>query len=98
MSQLEGAKKWSPPKGSLVSYLCCCSTAEAKAASHNSESDSDNPVQKSSGNPVHEKCEKVVKDLKLSKKEKKLVKMASKKLAEEQPVKRGAVAVPIDNG
>ncbi len=40
----------------------------------------------------------MTKDLKLNKKEKKLIKMASKKLAEEQPVKRGAVAVPADNG
>ena len=100
--KFESAKKWSPPKGSLVSYLCCCSAPQEVAST------TPTTLTTLTTLTTHQKAEKVsngdankceVKHLKLSKKEKKIVKMASKSSSsQDQPVKRGAVTVPKENG
>jgi hypothetical protein len=75
--------------------LCCCSAPEDAASTPTLTSAAEKTEKGSNGDA--KKCE--VKNLKLSKKEKKTIKMASKHpSSQDQPVKRGAVTVPNENG
>jgi hypothetical protein len=86
------AKKWSPPKGRLVAYLCCCSAQQQHREQNGAASATAAATTTTRVSTVD------ATKWRLSKKELKWLKMAARSGQQDQPVKRGAVAIASDNG